>query len=407
MLELLAIIDAAQIHSQALSSSEIVFIADFDSTNSKQIQSSIKNTSNLIALESESVASKITADNANFNYSGRIDRQDPQAPAFSFPGTAVEFKFTGTSLKLELSEDNWGGGNYIDVYLDGDPNPTTIELKPEGSQPIIYDIAEGLSDKVHQAVVVKRNDYMTGKFDFHGIIIDGQLLPANPDSTRKIEVYGDSITAGAAVEHDATGVRDPEGNNDRLSNAYHSYASMLARDYDAELSLVAQSGASLMDGFGFWNQGIGAETFYDRFKPLRDAATWNFSDYHPDLVIIALGQNDSSTINIGKDVSARRWKQHYKRLIANLRAKYPHTYFIGMFPNMYHDRQWDNYIIEAIAEYRTEHNDDRVFSLIHDQVTPGHPRISEQQQMANTLKELIDTTLTENGFNWDVAEQAE
>ena len=47
--------------------------------------------------------------------------------------------------------------------------------------------------------------------------------------------------------------------------------------------------------------------------------------------------------------------------------------------------------------------DERVFSLIHEQITPGHPRISEQRQMADTLKESIDTTLTDNGFNWDVA----
>ena len=400
MLELLVAIARAQIPTQALIS-EVLPVANSVQRN-RQIQLVIK-TSSEIALESEHSA-KISADNANFNYSGRVNWQDPQAPAFGFPGTVVEFRFTGTSLKLELSEDNWGDGNYLDIYLDDNPNPKTIELKPGDSQPIIYNVAEGLENKVHQAVIVKRNDYMTGEFNFHGIIIDGQLRSANPDSPRKIEVYGDSISAGAVVEYEATGVRDPEGNNNHLSNAYYSYASILARNYDAELSLVAQSGASLMDGFGFWNQGTGAESFYDKLKPLKDSPEWDFSNYHPDLVIIALGQNDSGSIRIGRDVSAESWKKHYKQLIANLRAKYPETYFIGMFPNMYHDRAWDNYITEAIAEYREEYNDDRVFSLIHEQVTPGHPRIGEQQQMSDTLIEFIDTTLVENGFNWNVAE---
>ena len=400
MLELLAAIALAQIPTQA-SLSEVVLVANSVQRN-RQIQPVVK-TSSEIALESEPSA-QISADNANFNYSGRVNWQDPQAPAFGFPGTVVEFRFTGTSLKLELSEDNWGDGNYLDIYLDDNPNPKTIELKPGDSQPIIYNVAEGLEDKVHQAVIVKRNDYMTGEFNFHGIIIDGQLRSANPDSPRKIEVYGDSISAGAVVEYEATGVRDPEGNNNYLSNAYYSYASILARNYDAELSLVAQSGASLMDGFGFWNQGTGTESFYDKLKPLKDSPEWDFSNYHPDLVIIALGQNDSGSIRIGRDVSAETWKKHYKQLIANLRAKYPETYFIGMFPNMYHDRAWDNYITEAIAEYREEYNDDRIFSLIHEQVTPGHPRIGEQQQMSDTLTEFIDTALVENGFNWNVAE---
>lgn len=346
---------------------------------------------------------RIAPNRINFNYSGRIDWQDSQAPTFGFPGTAVEFKFRGTSLKLELSEDNWNGGNYIDVYLDDNPEPITLKLQPNNGKPRVYDLAEGLEDKIHKVKLLKRTDYIEGEFELNAVITDGELLPAEPDAPRQIEVYGDSITAGTVVEYEATGVRDPRGNNSYLSNAYYSYASMLAREYDAELSLVAQAGASLMDGFGYWHRGTGMEAFYDRVKPLRDAPKWDFTNYNPDLVIIALGQNDSSTVPIGGEVSVTDWKSHYKQLIANLRAKYPDAYFIGMFPNMERDRAWDNYLTEAIAEYRSEYSDDRVFSLIHQPVTPGHPRISEQQQMADVLKEFIDTTLTENGFHWDVA----
>lgn len=396
MLELLGIINQAKIHNQALIPTEFILPA-------KSLPK-LKDNLAIVASEIPARTQKITAEHENFNYSGRINWQDPQAPAFAFPGTVVEFKFTGTSLKLELTEDNWNSGNYLDVYLDNNPDPITIELKPNNGQPVVYDIAEGLDNQVHQVVLVKRTDYVKGEFNFHGIIIDGELLPAEPDSKRKIEVYGDSISSGAAVEYEVPGVQDPQGSNDYLSNAYYSYASILARESNAELSLVTQSGAPLMNGFGYWHDGTGAESFYDKLKPLKDAPVWDFSNYTPDLVIIALGQNDSATIQIGRDMSAEVWKDHYKKLIANLRAKYPNSYFVGMFPNMFHDRAWDTYIIEAIAEYRSEHNDDRVFSLIHEQVTPGHPRISEQQQMADTLKEFIDTTLTENGFTWDVAD---
>ena len=401
MFELFEIINLVntEIQSQISTTRDIVLPGSMEYVSNSQLQIEDVLT---IASEPGITQHRIEADRFNFNYSGRIDWENKRAPSFGFPGTAVEFKFTGTSLKLELFEDNWNSGNYIDVYLDDDPNPKTIELKP-GGEPMVYNIAEGLEDKVHYAAAVKRNDYITGEFEFHGIIIDGQLLPPPPDSNRKIEVYGDSISAGATVEYSEIRTQDPPGDNYHLSNAYYSYGSMLARDYDAELSLVAQSGASLMNGFGFWHNGTGVEAFYDKLKPLKDAPSWDFQQYIPDLVIIALGQNDSTTIPIGREISAESWKNHYKQLIANLRAQYPNSYFIGMFPNMYHDRAWDNYLTEAIAEYRAEHNDDRVFSLIHEQVTPGHPRISEQRQMADTLKEFIDTTLTENGFSWDVA----
>ena len=346
---------------------------------------------------------KFTADHEYFNYDGRIDWQNPQAPALGYPGTSIELKFIGTKLQIELSEDSFGRENYIDVYLDDNPEPTKIKLRREGGQPVTYDIAEGLEDKVHNAVIYKRNDYSTGEFKFHSVTIDGQLLPANPDSQRTIEVYGDSISAGIAVEYPIPGVPDPDiQDKSGLANAYYSYGSILARKYDAEVSLVAQAGISLVDGFSrnrFW-QDIGGQTIYDKVKPLEDADLWNFNNYSPDLVIIAYGQNDAASV--GDSLSKEEWKEHYKQMIANLRDKHPDSYFIGMFPAMNHNRQWDSYITEAIAEYRLEYHDERVFSLIHEQVTPGHPRISEQETMADTLQEFIDGTLTDNGFSWDI-----
>ncbi len=383
-------IASLEIYNQALNGEAIALLSSLDVPTPP------------VVVDPPSSPQKYRADNQNFNYDGRIDWQDPQAPALGFAGTSVEFKFTGTSLAIELSEDNWGRENYVDVYLDGNPQPITIKLRREGGNPVVYDIVQGLENKVHNAVIYKRNDYSTGEFNFHGAIVDGQLLEANPDSQRTIEIYGDSITSGIAVEFPQTGVQDPQGNTDEISNAYYSYGSILARDYDAEVSLVAQSGVSLVNGFGywnnFWNNGTGGEAIYDKVKPLHNAPTWDFNNYDADLVILAYGQNDSSTV--GNNLSKEQWKERYKQMLANIRAKHPDAYFIGMFPAMFHNRQWDSYITEAIAEYRTEYNDERVFSLIHQQLTPGHPRISEQEVMADTLKDFIDSTLVENGFSW-------
>jgi lysophospholipase L1-like esterase len=391
MFDLLGTIDQARIAHQAWIPSAIISWSNLDKSNLE------------VAVEPPATPTqKFTADNQFFNYDGRIDWKNPQAPALGNPGTSIAFKFIGTQLQIELSEDNWGSENYIDVYLDDNPQPIKIKLRREIGQPIVYDIATGLANKVHDVVIYKRNDYSTGEFKFHSITIDGQLLQANPDSQRTIEVYGDSISAGIAVEYPIAGVPDPQGSIDSISNAYYSYGSILARDYHAEVSLVAQAGVSLVNGFGywnnFWNNGTGAEVIYDRVKPLPGVDIWDFNQYSPDLVIIAYGQNDAATV--GNSLSKEQWKEKYKQMIGNLRAKYPDAYFVGMFPAMFHDPQWDSYITEAIAEYRTENNDNQVFSLIHPQVTSGHPRISEQKTMANTLKKFIDGTLTDHGFNW-------
>ena len=346
---------------------------------------------------------EIVANNDLFEYSGRVEDPDSQAPSFSFPGTAVKFKFTGTSLQLKLSEDNWGSENYLDVYLDGSSKPTTINLQP-GEEPSLYNVASDLEDTTHEVEIVKRNDYTAGEFKFHGVAIDAseKVLPF-PASGRKIEVYGDSISTGKWVEYGAAGSQDPGGDNNILTNVNQSYASMLATEYDAELSLVAQAGVSLVDGYGYWNNGTGMESIYDQIKPIDDSPKWNSDNYKPDLIVIALGQNDSSSINIGTDMSATEWKDRYKQFIGNLRAKNPNAYFVGMFPNMIHDRQWDTYLTEAIAEYQAENDDEKVYSLINQQLTPGHPRVTEQKAMAKNLQNLINTTLVEDGFTWNVA----
>ena len=386
-----------------------LFIGDrvtaLDETKLVRVVNNLPKQTDILVSATSMAEQRIIPERHNLAYPGRVNWQDPQAPAFSFPGIAVRFSFIGTSLKLELSEDNWGDRNYLDIYLDDNPQPQTIQLKRNwGKKSVVYDIASGLANQPHTVTIVKRNDFITGKFKLDSIITDGKLLPAEPLKPRKIEVYGDSISAGAVVEYAGAGKQDPDGNTNHFSNGYSSYASILARKYDAEVSLVAQSGAPLAAGFGFWNQGTSMEEFYNRVAPVKDAPKWDFNNYRPDLVIIALGQNDSASIEIGKDMSAQEWKNRYKKLIANLRSHHPNAYFIGMFPNMYHHRQWDNYLTEAIAEYRQENNDERVFSLLHPQVTPGHPRISEQQLMADTLQEFIDETLVKHGFNWDLAE---
>lgn len=352
-------------------------------------------------LNSNNNLQEIAADNSNFQYVGRVNWQNPQAPIFSFPATATRFNFEGTTLKLKLADDNWGGTNYIGVYLDDNPEPIIINLD-SNIQPQLYSVAEGLEDRVHQALVIKRNDYLTGEFSFHGIAIDAnkKLRPPEIQTNRKIEVYGDSISSGVAVEYKQTSTQDPAGNINNLSNSYLSFGAMLARDYQAQLSLIAQAGIALVDGYGFWHNGTGMEMVYDKIKPLKDAPLWDFGQYIPNLVIIALGQNDSATIDLNSNQNSIQWPEHYQSFLLNLRSKYPNAYFVCMFPNMYHDRAWDNYLTEAVAQYKNEHNDDRVYSLITEQVTPGHPRVSEQRLMADALKNLIETTLVPAGFNW-------
>ena len=359
---------------------------------------SINNNSNQ-TLESMSLQ-QILPDNPNLQYIGRVDLSTPQKPVFGYPATGFQFNFTGTNLQLNLADDNWGGNNYIGVYLDNNPQPIILHLEG-GTEPTNYQVAKELEDKQHSALIVKRTDYIAGSFTLNSILIDAKknVLSSPLIPSRKLEVYGDSISTGTTVEYQVLGTQDPEGDTRHLDNSYLSFPAMLAREYDASYNLIAQGGISLVDGYGYWLDGTGMEAVYDKFNPTKDAPEWKFNN-NPELVIVALGQNDSSTINIGVDLAAEDWKSHYKQFISNLRSKYPDSYMICMFPNMYHDRIWDAYLTEAVSEYQQVTGDRQIYSLITEQVTPGHPREAEQRLMVKELKNLIDNTLAKDGLNW-------
>src|SRR6187402_2661475 len=61
---------------------------------------------------------KIAADDANLQYSGRIDLTKPNEPQISWPGTSITGNFTGQYLAVTL--DDQLGKNYFNVFIDND-----------------------------------------------------------------------------------------------------------------------------------------------------------------------------------------------------------------------------------------------------------------------------------------------
>jgi hypothetical protein len=102
---------------------------------------------------SSALATFVPADNPNFQYTGRIDFSDKKAPEFSWAGTSVKTRFTGTSLKIAFHEN--GGGMYY-AFIDGNyDNGHVITCKP-GQH--VYEVASGLPNKTHDLLIYKRTD---------------------------------------------------------------------------------------------------------------------------------------------------------------------------------------------------------------------------------------------------------
>jgi hypothetical protein len=336
-----------------------------------------------------SVGPLIPANDPNLQYTGRIDFDDSAAPVFCYGGCSFRTRFEGTTLALKWSQGEKGGNNSIGVRIDGGDEIRFV-LAPKGDA--VYQVAVGLKKKTHDLLVYRRSDVWEGMCSFQGLILDKGcgLLPPPPRPDRRIEFYGDSVTAGTLVE--AVGF---EGLSDEhittyqgqeLTNAYWSYAFIAARKLNAEAQIVAAGGLALHDKNGWWP--IGLESIYDKVEATPDhLKPWDFNRFHPQVVVIAIGQNDARFENIHDNAVRAKWITDYNGLLDHLRSHYPNAWFVLATTVLGHDLAWDD-ALKQIAESRK----DKVRYYRYrraGKATAGHPRLPEHQEMADELARFI------------------
>ncbi len=339
----------------------------------------------------------IAADSGKMTYMGRIDHSDPAKPQFIWAGSNVRMRFTGTSVSALIYNKRFYNTMLLGFIIDGKEGKVQFGSKDEWEGEYLLDLADGLEEGEHEIILFKRQD-ATHYFDFYGFIIDenAEALEAPKLPDLKIECFGDSVSAGAVVEAmDYVGSNDPENNDGIYDNAWHSYASITARNLGAQVHLTAQGGIAIFDNTGYYHAPdfIGMETAYDKLcyfpEGSKGYTPWDFGRYIPDIVIFAVGQNDQHNEaqgdpDINDPVFREKWKNRYKDIILDLRSKYPDARFVLLLTVLCHDKSWD----DAVDEIANELGDDKLTHLLFTRTgkaTPGHPRLSEQYEMAQGL----------------------
>lgn len=338
----------------------------------------------------------ISPDNELLEYSGRIDFDNPKEPVLVFAASYVKMRFRGTSCSVELTNKRAYWTNYMGYILDG--KQEKFALSPEEKK-CTYLLAEGLEDREHELLLFKRTD-SCHIVTFHGFEVEGtaEVLPLPPKPSRRIEVYGDSVSCGEVSEAiDYVGKEDPEHDGE-FSNSWYSYAWMTARKLNAELHDVSQGGIALLDGTGWFcaPDYIGMESCYDKieYQPeLSEVKQWNFKNYTPQVVIVAIGQNDNHPRDyMAEDEDgeqAQNWKKHYEYFVRKLLEIYPDSQIILTTTLLRHDPAWDRAIDEVCGRIGEE----RVHHFLYQRngsATPGHLRVPEAEEMAEELTAYIN-----------------
>lgn len=282
--------------------------------------------------------------------------------------------------------------SFLGVIIDG--KQYCVRLSDNGSTTVELDGEQGGE---HEVLIFKRMD-ACHELRLESLKLDagGELL-APPARPGRIEVYGDSVSAGEVSEAvSCVGCPDPEHDGE-YSNSWYSYAWMTARLLGAELHDIAQGGAALLDGTGWFSapEYIGLESIWDKVhynRALHEPTTWDFSQYIPQLVIVAVGQNDSNPVNyMADDASSERslmWKQRYRVFLLEIREKYPDAHIICITTLLEHSAAWD----DAIAGVCADLQDARIHNYRFKRNgcgTPGHLRIPEAQEMAEELAAYV------------------
>ncbi|HJX70733.1 MAG TPA: SGNH/GDSL hydrolase family protein, partial [Bacteroidales bacterium] len=330
--------------------------------------------------------------NPQIEYSGRIDTTRIDGADLYWSGTSVKINFEGTTI-LALMEDETGD-NYYNVIVDG---AVVSMLRPSTIREY-HQLASKLDKGKHTVEIFKRTEWDRGRTTFFGFQIrgDSKLLPKAPPKKRKIEFYGNSITAGYAVE-DYSGGDSPEGT---FTNNYLSYAAIIARHFNAEYRCICKSGIGIIIS---WFP-LTMPELYDRLIPEDSTSKWDFGSFTPDIVVINLLQNDSWLVEMPEEEEFKKKFgdtapdedfiiSSYKNFVSRIRKHYPEANIICALGNMDATREeseWPDYIDQAVDEL----NDPKIHThFIPFKNTPGHPDIKEQNELANSLIRFIDNNI--------------
>lgn len=335
----------------------------------------------------------VGADNKQYLYTGRVDFTDKKAPSISWAGSSIKANFTGTSLAITLSDQL--GKNYFNVMVDGETqHPYVLEAK-QGEQ--TYVISTALKPGNHSVEIYKRTEGEEGATAFKGLVLDrdAKLLPPPARPTRRMEIYGDSISSGMGNE-------GPDNGMDHLlteKNNYWAYGAITARNLNAELHTISQSGIGIMIS---WFPFIMPQ-FYDQLSAVGDNnSKWDFAQWTPDLVLINLFQNDAWLVDREKKLQpiptdAQR-VQAYIDFVRSIRAKYPDAQIICALGSMDATAtpKWPGYITSAVERMRKENNDKKLDTIFFEYTGYGqHPRIAQHKANAEKL-----TMVIKNKMSW-------
>ena len=305
------------------------------------------------------------------------------------------FSFEGTSCWVSAGVRDTGAHNYLQYELDG-VYQKRVRINGSKTEPFQI-LAVGAGP--HTVTIYKATEAHTGPV-FIRMVSGRKVRSLPPSSAPLIEFIGNSITCGAAA--DPADVPCGTGAYHDQHNAYYAYGPRLARALGTNFMLSSVSGIGV---YRNWNSlGPTMPAVYEQADFGSGARPWNFAQYRPKLVSIALGTNDFSDGD-GKSerlpFDSAAYVAAYTSFVRTVRAKYPQAQLVLLSSPMVHGARrtmLQNCLTAVKGKVDGRYPSVRQVALyffkpMQARGCSGHPSVEDHALLAEELKALFSNLL--------------
>lgn len=363
-----------------------------------------------VANQGESQVVSVTPTEENVRLIGRTYEED-DARWLPQSGSAVEFKATGTRIKIEMvGDENVNNESNLQprfaVLVDG----KVVLDETLGESPHIVDVpVEGpFSNTVFE--VIHLSEATRGAVGIRSISVETNapaeprsFAPVKPTAAKGLSIafVGDSITCAYGVEAESN---DGEYQT-TTQNFMKDYAYITAQALGADYETVCYSGFGIVSGYS----GDGERNDEMLVPPLYENVTigqglpWDFEAHPRDVVVVNLGTNDFSYTGTVK-ARMKEFTKGYSAFLGRIRELNPDSLIVCTLGTMWGSEALYPALEKAVLSHSKHTGDKRVVCYLSDPldekndavVLNGHPDEKGQRKIADTLVREIRRAL-DNG----------
>jgi lysophospholipase L1-like esterase len=308
------------------------------------------------------------------------------ALTYQWPGTYFEAAFSGTEVYFAV-----GPGDEI-LHITLDHRPLVSLVKPAAGSVLRV---EGLTAGPHTIRIDVVTESQAGSDTFLGFALPpGEKPLAPPHRTHQIEFIGDSLTVGYGnTSPTRTCTEDQVW---AATDTSQAFGPLVARHYDADYQVNAISGHGIVRNYN-GSPGDPVPVAYPWIL-FDHKQIYGDSNWHPQVIVIALGDNDFTTpLNPGEKWTTRdqlhaACEAAYLRFLETLRATNPRAYFI-LWATDQADGEIESEVRNVFNRWKSL-GETRVAFLPIDHLTftacNFHPSLTDDQTIAADLERVID-----------------